>query len=364
MPTRIEKVASEKEDQEVALQSEYDILTYPADFTLEVLVKKWEKNEIAIAPGQRRFIWSQARASRLIESFLIGLPVPPVFFYLESGTNNLLVVDGQQRLRSIVFFFSGKFGDAKDDPVFNLVGLNEKSRFYEKTFRQLKTDNREAFNKFVNSVLRSFVVKQLDPKDDTSIFEMFERLNTGGVSLTPQEIRNCIYQIPLTQLIFALNKFPAWRKIVGGTPDKRMRDSELVLRFLALHWGGPYKKPMKKFLNDFMELNKKASAARLKEFETAFKKTATGIVETLGPRPFHVRRGLNAAVYDSVFNAYANNLPIVDKPHLSQETKRKLSSRFRRLIKDRKFEEWTISHTTDQDIVPSRLARAEKTLFK
>jgi len=97
MPTRIEKVASEKEDQEVALQSEYDILTYPADFTLEVLVKKWEKNEIAIAPGQRRFIWSQARASRLIESFLIGLPVPPVFFYLESGTNNLLVVDGQQR---------------------------------------------------------------------------------------------------------------------------------------------------------------------------------------------------------------------------------------------------------------------------
>jgi Protein of unknown function DUF262 len=164
----------------VALQSGYDILTYPADFTLEVLVQKWKNGDIAMAPGQGRFIWSQVRASKLIESFLIGLPVRPVYFYQETGTNNLLVVDGQQRLRSIVFFFSGKFGDDDGDPIFNLVGLNEKSKFYEKTFRQLKDGNQEAYNKFINSTLRSFVVKQLDPKDDTSIFEMFERLNTGS----------------------------------------------------------------------------------------------------------------------------------------------------------------------------------------
>ena len=280
MATRIEKVASEAEDQEVALQSGYDILTYPADFTLEVLVQKWKKGDIAMAPGQRRFIWSQVRASKLIESVLIGLPVPPVYFYQETGTNKLLVVDGQQRLRSIVFFFSGKFGEDAGDPAFNLVGLNEKSNFYEKTFHQLKDENQEAYNKFINSTLRSFVVKQLDPKDDTSIFEMFERLNTGGVTLTPQEIRNCIYQCPLIQLLSDLNKYAPWRRIVGGGPDKRMRDSELILRFLALHWGGTYKKPMKQFLNTFIEIHKKTPRTKLSNFENDFKKTATAVVES------------------------------------------------------------------------------------
>ncbi len=134
----IEKIPSEKADREVAIHSGYDILTYPADFTLEVLVQKWKKEDILIAPGQRRFIWSQTRASKLVESFLIGLPVPPVFFYQQRGTNKLLVVDGQQRLRSIVYFFSGKFGDEPDDPVFNLIGLSPKSKFYEQTYYQLK----------------------------------------------------------------------------------------------------------------------------------------------------------------------------------------------------------------------------------
>jgi hypothetical protein len=83
--TVIEKLQSEAADEEVALQFGYEILTYPADFTLEVLVQKWNKGDIKIAPGQRRFIWSQARASKLIESFLIGLPVPPIFFYQERG---------------------------------------------------------------------------------------------------------------------------------------------------------------------------------------------------------------------------------------------------------------------------------------
>ena len=356
----IESVASEIADEEVALQSGYDILTYPADFTLEVLVQKWKKGDISMAPGQRRFIWSQARASKLIESFLIGLPVPPVFFYQERGTNKLLVVDGQQRLRSIVYFFSGRFGDEDGDPVFNLVSLSDKSKFFEQTYHQIKDSNQEAYNKFINSVLRSFVVKQLDPADDTSIFEMFERLNTGGVTLTPQEVRNCIYQCDLTQIITELNFYPPWRKVVGGAPDKRMRDAELILRFMALRWGGTYKKPMKKFLNDFMEAHKKTPKAKMKNFEEEFKKTAVGVVETLGDKPFHVRRGLNAAVYDSVFTAFSNNLALVEKP----QTRRRISDRYKQLItKDDEYREWTISATTDQDIVPKRLRHAEQKLF-
>lgn len=101
-------------------------------FSVIRLTSRWRsssengsKKEINIPPLQRRFIWSQIRASKLVESFLMGLPVPPVFFYLERDTNKLLVVDGQQRLRSIVYFFAGLFGekDSKEGEVpFNLIG--------------------------------------------------------------------------------------------------------------------------------------------------------------------------------------------------------------------------------------------------
>ncbi len=134
-----EPIESELADHDAALRS-YEVLTYPADFTLELLVGKWNKGEINIAQGQRKFVWNQAKASKLVESFLIGLPVPPIYFYQDKDDNNLLVVDGQQRLKSIVYFFSGLFGDPKDNddsevksgktkalPPFDLTGLDEKS---------------------------------------------------------------------------------------------------------------------------------------------------------------------------------------------------------------------------------------------
>ena len=158
-----EAIPSEEQDSEVSLRG-YDILSYPADFTLEGLVIKWDKAEIIIPPLQRRFIWSQLRASKLIESFLMGLPVPPVFFYQEKDTNKLLVVDGQQRLRSIVYFFKGQFGDAQTDQAavpFNLMGLDEKSPYFEKTYKDLEESDEKAFNKLKNAVLRSFIVKGL-----------------------------------------------------------------------------------------------------------------------------------------------------------------------------------------------------------
>src|SRR5712692_859544 len=108
-----EPIESELADHDAALRS-YEVLTYPADFTLELLVGKWNKGEINIAQGQRKFVWNQAKASKLVESFLIGLPVPPIYFYQDKDDNNLLVVDGQQRLKSIAYFFSGKFGDPED----------------------------------------------------------------------------------------------------------------------------------------------------------------------------------------------------------------------------------------------------------
>jgi len=171
-----EQLPSEKEDLEISLYT-YEILTYPADYTLEVLVDKWHKKLITVPEEQRQFVWSQAQSSKLIESFLMGLPVPPVYFYQHLNDSKLQVVDGLQRLLSIVYFFSGVFGEvnvAGKLPVFSLIGLNKKSPYKERTYEWLRDNDNTAFERLHNSVLRSFVMKQLQPKDNTSIFQVFE----------------------------------------------------------------------------------------------------------------------------------------------------------------------------------------------
>ena len=362
-----EPIPSEQYDSEVSLQG-YEILSYPADFTLEVLVGKWKKEEIKIPPLQRRFIWSQVRASKLIESFLMGLPVPPVFFYQERGTNKLLVVDGQQRLRSIVYFFAGKFGesDSKEGQVpFTLTGLSERSPYSDTTYQKLRDSNEEAFNKLNNSVLRSFVVKQIDPQDDTSIFQIFERLNTGGVILQGQEIRNCIYDGAFNDALNELNKYGPWRKIFGSPEDKRKRDIELILRFLALFYNRKtYEKPMKQFLNTFMKVNRRADPTKIAEFETLFRKTCDAVIATLGEKPFHIHTGLNAAVYDSIFTVFAENLGKFAADYATERNRTKLRQRFEDLTRHPAYIKLTSTGTTDEDIIPKRIKKADKALFE
>jgi hypothetical protein len=278
-------------------------------------------------------------------------------------------------LRSIVDFFSGKFGDdnAKGDkPDFTLLGLDEKSPYLNATYESLqKKNNESAFNKLNNSVLRSIVVKLINPKDHTSVFQIFERLNTGGVILQGQEIRNCIYEGPFNDLLSArnkqnsLNKYKTWRKIYGSvSEDKRQRDVELILRFLALFYDlSSYEKPMKKFLNDFMHENRQASSERLAEFGSLFRRTCDTVIEHLGEKPFHIHAGLNAAVYDSVFTAFAANLDKLSKESATKRSRTRLRIKFNLLTKNRAYLKLVSAATTDEDVVPKRINMAKKILF-
>jgi uncharacterized protein with ParB-like and HNH nuclease domain len=368
--------ASSEEDEELGppLQP-YDILTYPADFTLEGLVTKVKNKEILNAPGQRKFLWQLAQASKLIESFILGLPVPPIFLYIDRQTGKLLVVDGQQRLRSIVCFFSGWFSgtgwaDGKSDEQngvpFKLEGLHPKSAFIGATFQTLKDTDEEVFNRLKNSVLRAFVMKQVEPQDDTSIFQIFERLNTGGMILQGQEIRNCLYEGDFNELLKELNKGETWRQIVGKkAEDKRMRDVEMILRFYTLFYDvKKYKKPMKGFLNRFMRIHRRPSEGEKAEYANLFEQTAAAVVKYLGPKPFHIRRGLNAAVFDSVFTAFARHLDEIGDGKDTSTNIRRVKANYHRLLKDDDYKTWVGSATTDKDVVPRRLERAEEILFR
>lgn len=355
---KFEKLKSESDDRRSSPAS-YEILTYPADYTLEGLAKKWNDGNIIIPPFQRGFVWKQPQGSKLIESFLLGLPVPPIFLYAQRHDGKFLVIDGQQRLRTIAYFFEGFFGEEENNrrPVFRLIGLNEESPYLNKTYADLASGDEVAFQRLNDAVLRSFVVKQLNPKDDTSIYHIFERLNTGGTFLHAQEIRNCVYHGPFNQLLIELNKLGEWRKILGRSSlDRRQRDVELILRFLALHTDSEhYKKPMKDFLSTFMAHTRdNASEGDLRNLKKIFKSTVSAVHASLGPKPFHIRSGLNIATFDSVFPAFAANSSAIPAD---------IKERFAKLIQDDQYADYTTYRTTDDEVVTARLKSAKKILF-
>src|ERR1700761_4564692 len=118
---------------------EFEIATYPSDLTLSVIHEMWSNKEITIPSFQRNFVWSIRQSSQLIESFLLGLPVPQVFFYIDNENKNL-VIDGQQRIMSVVFFLEGYFGRESTHgkrSVFRLKGLGDKNPYLNKRFIDL-----------------------------------------------------------------------------------------------------------------------------------------------------------------------------------------------------------------------------------
>lgn len=352
----LEQIESEVADQHATLDS-FEILTYPADYPLDVLVSKWKKREIVIPRFQRHFVWSQDKASKLIDSFLKGLPVPSIFLFSDLNSNKLLVVDGHQRIKSISYFFEGFFGSETNQRrrVFRLSGLGDVSPFDGLTYEDLKGQEPNAFAKLNNSVLRAFVIRQLDPDDDTSIYHVFERLNTGSTLLFPQEIRNCVHHGPFNDMLNKANLYPPWREIFSRSQvDKRQRDVELILRFLALTEDiDSYRKPMKNFLNEYMASKHTADSFELTRLEEKFKTTASKVRELLGKRPFHIRAGLNAAVFDCTFVAVDQNIDQIPGDYYQ---------RYSTLVKQDKFLKYVTAGTTDKDIILNRMALARRAI--
>lgn len=287
---------SEEQEQD---SFNYRISSYPADITLKGYEEKWDKKQLKIPPFQRKYVWDQVKASKLIESFLLGLPVPGVFLYKDRKTNRLAVIDGQQRILSAIRFFKNEF----DEKIFRLKNVLPK--WDGKTYGELDESDRFQLD---DSVLRATVVQQLDPDDDSSIYHIFERLNTGGINLNPMEIRKCVYFGDFIEKIEELNSDVNFRKIiVKDKIDKRLRDVELVLRVVALSedWRD-YSKPMKGFLNRFItkinKLDKPNFDKKLEEISSKFIKSCAIIEKHLPNKPFHIRGRINYAAMDSIFS--------------------------------------------------------------
>ncbi len=335
---------------------EYEINISNSDPTLEVLESNWKKGDIVIPEFQREFVWDIRQSSLLIESFLLGLPVPQVFFYTDEEYKNL-VIDGQQRIRSVLFYFEGYFGSEtvqSKRQVFRLTGLDAKSPYANKRFVDLDETTQRRLK---GATLRAVTIRQLKPdKENTSIYHIFERLNTGGTPLKPQEIRNCVFRGGFMGILRELNKNEDWRMILGKkTLDKHQKDVELLLRIFSLsgrHWLD-YEKPMKEFLNKAMKAERAGTSDRVKTFASSFAKAASTIVLKLGQKPFHIKGPLNSSALDSAFCAVLDNID-----HIPEN----LGQRWHALLADPTFLETTYYGTSDRAVLRPRFQKAYEVL--
>ena len=339
-----------------ALPHKYDIIASPVDYPLEALHRKMGSLEIILPEFQRRYVWDRRRASRLIESFLIGLPVPPVFL-LEQKDRRMLVIDGLQRLRTIHGFFNERFGgetDGRDSQEFRLDGVDEGGRLHGRTFSSIDTDDRRALE---NAVLRAIVVRQMHPDENpVVVHDLFERLNTGGMNLRDQEVRHCIYSGKLNDLINELNRTGEWRSLLGSPRhDKRMRDAELILRYMALlHGGEDYRKPMKGFLSSFMHKNRDPTDEFIGKERIRFARACGILRDRLGSLPLNGSGRISPSVFDAIFVSVARSPDDCDDPGLA--------ARVQDLLSDTTFAECTARASTDPPAVLKRLALAEERL--
>jgi hypothetical protein len=336
------------EDTEEYYPVEYSISSYGADYPVDGLVKRIEAESIYIPRFQRGYVWNLYRASRFIESLLLGLPVPAIFLSREEETQKLLVIDGQQRLRTLQYFYKGIFEPA--DRVFKLRGVQE--RFDGCTYNGLRIEDRRRLD---DSILHAIIVKQEKPlgEDPSSIYHIFERLNTGGVLLQPQEIRTCIFHGGFVRLLNELNENQHWRAIFGN-PSSRMRDRELILRFFALlHRAGDYSKPMKEFLNHFMEDHKNPPPEFEAMLKEKFDRTVATIHAGIGGKALKPQRAVNAALADAVMVGVARRLDRPGVPDLAQ-----LKARYDQLLANPSFVAAISASTTADASVANRLRLA------
>lgn len=339
-------------EEEEAPYVEYDISVSPSDPTLELLAQQISRGDIIVPFYQRKYVWKIAQASKLIESFLMGLPVPQVFLYVNSE-DQLEIIDGQQRLMSVKYFFDGLFGEADHRgrrQVFRLTGLSERSDYNGKAFLELPSKDQR---KLRNSTLRAINIKQLKPsKGNDSVFHIFERLNTGGTQLKPQEIRNAVYRGEVVSALKELNDNKSWQKILGlRKPDKNQKDVELVLRLFSLFesWAS-YEKPMLSFLNISMSANRKFDSDRALRFRSAFTEAAS-LIDSFLKRPFRPKGVVNLAILESVMIA------VMECPSIDGD---ELPKKYDTLISDPDFSENITGATTDTLVLQARIAAAKR----
>lgn len=363
---KIEEVSDEKDDY-YANDDIFEFNSWGADLSFRELIQQYKDEELIKPEIQRHYVWDKTEASRFIESILLGLPIPSIFL-AKQDDEKLLIIDGYQRIKSVYDYVTGIFtGDGKVFKLTNSKKIN--IRWRGKSFSELTEIEQRRISK---ATIHSIIFSQKKPLDkNTGMYQVFERINTSGRSLFPQEIRNCVYQGILNTSIIKLNDNIIWRKLLGeNNIDSRMRDVELILRVFALNY--LYNNPpdiqtisLKKYLNEFMGDKENNNEVNTNKMVSDFVIAISKIIDMFGTQAFHNaqigsklsnRTKFNPTIFDSITIAFLqNNNEELDKSELV--IKREL------LIKDEKYQELIRYKTTDKKNILERVNIVKKYLF-
>jgi len=299
------------EDQSVTQERSDFLLPQVIDF---VTRRQW----MNLQPEyQRRQVWDRAKQSRFLESLLMNLPVPPVFLF-EPEYNRYEVMDGQQRLSSIVSFYEGKL---------KLTGLEHWTELNGKFYSDLPLKLQRGLDRRRISAVVLQTSSDADRAEELRRV-VFERLNTGGQKLNAQELRNCLYSSDFAGLLVELAGYSTFNdmfdipryedNVVDGRPStalaqntlyKRMTDCELVLRFFAFRDRRNVKGSVKAMLDRSMKINRDVGPDQLAQMSADFKSRVDMAEQLFGPDAFKLldEAGENYVVshpyYDAVMVA-------------------------------------------------------------
>ena len=231
---------SETTDEEpiVTSPSERRLVTQPLDLSVQTLFEQWNEKLLILPDIQREYVWDNGKASRLVESLLLNIPIP-VLYFAENEFAEYEIFDGHQRTRSIVRFLNNEFP---------LSGVSVLRELKNKRYHELP----EREQRFLKMRTLRVIIIAIDSHPNMK-FEIYERLNTGSILLNAQELRNSIYRGPLNRLLHELVRDLTFRSVMGTkAPRNRMVDEEIILRFFALQSRlDTYRPSLKRFLNEY-----------------------------------------------------------------------------------------------------------------
>ncbi|MCU8085358.1 DUF262 domain-containing protein [Shewanella sp. SM23] len=305
-------------------RGEIRIVTEQARYPVKSIKSMLEGGDYKLNPEyQRRKRWDNGRKSRLIESFIMNVPLPPIFLY-EYDYSKFEVMDGLQRLTTIFDFYSGSFA---------LEELGYWKELEGKLYDELPEEIQKGIDRrYISSIVLLEETAKTPEEAETLKQIVFERLNSGGEKLTPQETRNALYNGSFNQLCLKLSKNEKFR-IMWGIPlessgedelltseaYRRMDDVELVLRFFAYRFIDVLTGTVEEFLDDYLKQANKFSTKTLKSLEKLFNDTIDTTYAIFGEEaffsPVYERRVTKPqkTIYDPLMQSIAKHIQSKDK---------------------------------------------------
>jgi len=284
---------------------------------------------------------------RFIESLLLGYPIPGIFL-VQQADKRYLVLDGQQRIRTLAAFYEGIY----ESREFSLRNVAERFRGF--TYKSLDDELRRLLD---NTFIQATIVKSDGSPDSLdAVYQIFERLNAGGTQLTAHEIRVALYAGPFIDFLTEMNDFATWRRLYGAR-SPRIRDQEALLRFVALYVSaGDYKTPLKKYLNDFVGRHRDLQSLPVDTLKERFELCTELLLA--GPGEGALRAGgkqINVAMTEAVLVGLSRRLDSGDPPPAEA-----ISDAISKLLADHHFTDAISQATANEDKVRTRIARATR----